>query len=351
MPVTVVFGGQYGSEGKGKVAHLLAKYTGAAAAVRVGGPNSGHTPSHPSKAPSPPLRQLPTASLLPGVQSVIGPGSYVDGDLLKAEIIRTGLTPARLAIDPAAVLLSDSDRGEERSAHLRETIGSTLTGTGAAVARRAMRDPNLSFVSNDPELTPFVRPTSSLLRSLLVSGERVIVEGTQGHGLSVFTREYPFATSRITTASGLLAEAGLSPVDVDDVVMVLRAFPIRVAGNSGPLRNETTWSQVQLGGGHDHEIIEYSSVTKRVRRVAHFDPHPVKDAIAVNAPTTIALNHLDYLDHSVCKFGTPSRRLWDWVSEIESVLGRTIDLLGWGPDVLERHPDSRSAYGTARYSA
>ena len=39
MPVSIVVGGQYGSEGKGKVAHFLAKRLSAAVAIRVGGPN------------------------------------------------------------------------------------------------------------------------------------------------------------------------------------------------------------------------------------------------------------------------------------------------------------------------
>ena len=43
MPVSVVIGGQYGSEGKGKIAHWLAREQAASFAVRVGGPNSGHT--------------------------------------------------------------------------------------------------------------------------------------------------------------------------------------------------------------------------------------------------------------------------------------------------------------------
>lgn len=38
MPVTVIVGGQFGSEGKGKVAHFLAREMGATAAIRVGGP-------------------------------------------------------------------------------------------------------------------------------------------------------------------------------------------------------------------------------------------------------------------------------------------------------------------------
>jgi len=41
MPVTVVVGEQFGSEGKGKVAHFFAKKMNARIVVRCGGPNSG----------------------------------------------------------------------------------------------------------------------------------------------------------------------------------------------------------------------------------------------------------------------------------------------------------------------
>lgn len=43
MPVSIIIGGQYGSEGKGKIADFWAKKMNASAVVRVGGPNSGHT--------------------------------------------------------------------------------------------------------------------------------------------------------------------------------------------------------------------------------------------------------------------------------------------------------------------
>ena len=43
VPVTIVVGGQFGSEGKGKVAHWLSREQDATYAIRVGGPNSGHT--------------------------------------------------------------------------------------------------------------------------------------------------------------------------------------------------------------------------------------------------------------------------------------------------------------------
>src|SRR5882762_7953447 len=98
MPVTVIVGGQYGSEGKGKVAHCLARDRSASVAVRTGGPNAGHTvedvPDHPVV-----LRQLPTAAFLPDVICVLVPGSYIDPELLLTEISKTGLSEDRLFID------------------------------------------------------------------------------------------------------------------------------------------------------------------------------------------------------------------------------------------------------------
>ena len=41
MPITFIVGGQYGSQGKGKVAHCLAVEREATIAVRTGGPDAG----------------------------------------------------------------------------------------------------------------------------------------------------------------------------------------------------------------------------------------------------------------------------------------------------------------------
>src|SRR5882724_10878088 len=99
MPVTAVVGGQFGSEGKGKVAHLLAKQDGAKFAIRVGGPNSGHTVIAESGERLV-LRQLPTAALLPNVQALLPAGSYIDPQVLKRESGILGIGPNRLRIHP-----------------------------------------------------------------------------------------------------------------------------------------------------------------------------------------------------------------------------------------------------------
>lgn len=212
MPISIVVGGQYGSEGKGKVAHALAKEMGASVAVRVGGPNSGHTVISPSGAPII-FKQLPTAAILPDVLCVLAAGCYINPDILFQEIQVAGLSDNRLIIDPNAALITEVELAEERGSRLREEIGSTLSGTGATVVKRIQRNGTLKLAKDDKRLAPYVQPTVPFMRNRLNKRERVIIEGTQGFGLSLLHSQcYPYSTSRDTTAAGFLSEAGLSPL-------------------------------------------------------------------------------------------------------------------------------------------
>ncbi len=334
MPVTVIVGGQYGSEGKGKVAHWLAREQSASVAVRTGGPNAGHTVIDDREYPLV-LRQLPTAAILPDATCVLGAGSYIDTDLLLAEISKTGLGADRLHIDPNASVISEDDKKREREGTLRASIGSTQSGTGAAVIRRIERQKATNLAGNDDRLAAYVRPVTEFLRSQLSRGKRVILEGTQGFGLSVLhSPHYPFVTSRDTTASAFVSEVGLSPLDVDEVVVVLRAFPIRVAGNSGTLPNEIDWRTISRESGSLSPVIEYTSVTQKIRRVARFDPGVVRAAISVNRPTHIVLNHIDYVDMDCKRLNLLSEKASNFVETVEVSIGARIDYFGFGPASL-----------------
>src|SRR5262249_48670419 len=149
MPVSVVVGGQYGSEGKGKVAHFLAKEKRAHFAVRVGGSNSGHTVIDPSgKARI--FRHLPTACLLPSVISVLAPGNYINVSTLLTEIREMELEPQRVVVDPGAWIINENDIASEMKTGLQSAIGSTGSGTGAAVARRISRFNPGTFAKDIP---------------------------------------------------------------------------------------------------------------------------------------------------------------------------------------------------------
>ena len=125
-----------------------------------------------------------------------------------------------------------------------------------------MRRESLRFADNEEALKPFINASlDCVLSSALDRGERVVVEGTQGFGLSVYYGTYPYTTSRDTTAAGALSEAGLSPRDVDCIALVLRAFPIRVSGSSGPMPREITWREVQRRSRANVDLTEYTTVT------------------------------------------------------------------------------------------
>ena len=334
MPVTVVVGGQFGGEGKGKVVHFLAQETKARIAIRVGGSNSGHTVIDPTGSPII-FRHLPTAAILPDVISVLGAGSYINPDILLREIFRIGLPPNRLLIDPNAMIVTEHELNEERNSLLRQSIGSTLSGTGAAVSKRISRDPSTLFARNEKRLEQYVRPVIPVMREHLEAGQRIIIEGTQGFGLSLLhSKYYPYVTSRDTTAAAFVSEAGLSPLDVDDVVLVLRTFPIRVGGNSGPLTNEIDWEVVTNESGTQIPILEYTSVTKIVRRVGRFDPDIARQAIMVNQPSRTVLNHLDYIDTSCKERGMLTEKATAFVVDVELLIGRKIDYFGFGPALL-----------------
>lgn len=335
MPVTVVVGGQYGSEGKGKVAHALAREAGPdAVAVRVGGSNSGHTVVGDDGKPLV-LRHLPTAAWLPAAALVLPPGSYLDPALLLTEIAAAGIGPDRLLVDPDAAVIEPADGDLEHAASLGARIGSTESGTGAAVLRRIARDGSLRRARDIPELAPYVRATLDFLRARLDGGARVIVEGTQGYGLSNLHGGHgDHATSRDTTAAGFLSETGLSPLDVDEVVMVVRAYPIRVAGASGDLPRETTWEQVARTAGRPG-LEERTTVTARVRRVAEFDPAIVRRALAANRPTSLVMNHVDYVAPPGPRRGDAAAR---FLTAVEQQIGRRVDIVGLGPaELVPRH--------------
>jgi adenylosuccinate synthase len=260
---------------------------------------------------------------------------------LVAEIDQTRLDPGRLVIDERAFVITAEDREAESRSGLVETIGSTGSGTGAAVQRRVGRRVGTARVQDVVELREYIADSTPLLRRLLRQGERVILEGTQGFGLSLLhSHDYPFVTSRDTTAAGVVSEAGLSPLDVDQIVLVLRAFPIRVGGRSGPLPDEVNWETLTAEGGHEQPLEEFTSVTGRLRRVAHFDAEIVRQAIAVNIPSMIAMNHVDYVDADCVALGGLTEKARKFVADVSSAIDAPIDLVGIGPTKMLsfKHP-------------
>lgn len=333
MSVSIVFGGQWGSEGKGKTTLFFSKKLRASTVVRVGGPNSGHTIVN-DNGEKMSFQILPVASILEGVTCVLPAGAYIDTNILEKELYISGLPHNKLKINPNAVIVNKELKELEKHESLSERIGSTESGTGAAVISRIRRDNSAQLARDIPALRQFVCDTTDFLRSEIIHSHEVIIEGTQGFGLSLLHAwEYPYVTSRDTSAAYFAAEAGISPFDVKRIIMTIRAFPIRVAGNSGPLPKEISWKDVTAASGAKNEITEHTTVTNRIRRVAEFDADIVKRSIKANNPNIVVLNHCDYFDNSVNNMPFLSTVAEEKVKDIERQIGK-IDFIGTGDRIL-----------------
>jgi adenylosuccinate synthase len=328
--VDVVVGGCYGSEGKGHIsAYLSPEYS---VLVRVGGPNAGHTVFE-----KPPYTHhlLPSGTRRCEARLVIGPGAVLDEKTLLKEIADCRIAVTRLFIDPQAMMIDKSDKRFEE-AKLRGSIGSTAQGGGRAAARRILRTgsfPAVRLAKDVSSISPFVRDTQEVLDEAFMRGERVLVEGTQGTGLSLYHGHYPYVTSRDTTVSGCLSEAGIAPSRVRRIVMVCRSFPIRVEGPSGFIGNELSWNEIANRSGYSASRLreaEKTSTTKRQRRVAEFDWTLLRKAASLNGPTDIALTFADYLhpdNRAARRFEQLHRDTIRFIEEIERVAASPVSLV------------------------
>ena len=232
-----------------------------------------------------------------------------------------------------ATVITNDDKRSEQNSGLTARIGSTGSGTGAALIRRISRQNNQAVLAADhPALKPYLEDTGRFLRETLNRNRWIVIEGSQGFGLSLLHGGYyPKATSRDTTAGTFVGEAGLSPRDIEDITLVLRAHPIRVAGDSGKLTGETTWAAIAKRAGLPEGYCELTTATRKIRRVGAFDPRLVKRAIEANNPTRIVLNHFDYVHHAVRDHVFHVRAL-AFLKEVESKIEREIDWIGTAPD-------------------
>jgi len=304
--VDVLVGGQWGSEGKGQVSGYLApEYD---VLVRVGGPNAGHKVYELPKPYT--FYHLPSGTRCNRrAQIVLGPGAVLGLPKLMEEISDCALSGSgRLFIDPQAMVIDAADVNmENHVGSAVAAIGSTGQGVGAATARKALRSMAASefgcpvqLARDVPGLKEFIRPTLEVLDRAFAAGKRVFLEGTQGTSLSLHHGAYPYVTSRDTTVSGTLSDAGISPLRVRKSIMVCRSYPIRVKSvenTSGPMGQEIDFQEVARRSGFDGDTLvqlEKTTTTKRNRRVAEFNWAEFRRSVSLNGPTDIALTFADY---------------------------------------------------------
>lgn len=335
----VLVDGQFGSTGKGLLAGLLALVgmTRITHCTTNAAPNSGHTAylqvgGEEMKVVT---QQVPVASvflenLAQGryrVDTLINAGAMVDGEILNREVAQW-LDHTRVFIHPNAALIDPEDVTRDKL--IVSAIAGTGKGTGPALARKVLRDPNATVEATYQPMLPETQGGFQRTWDRFWDWNKdvVFVETAQGYSLGLnSSRFYPNVTSRECSVQQALADSRIPAQMLQKVVACFRTFPIRVgntentSGGWYPDQVETTFEALGLEP-------EITTVTKRVRRIASWSRVQFRESVACNRPDVIFINFMNYL---------PEDKWADFMGLVEldyiAVMGRPPEaiLYGTGP--------------------
>lgn len=257
----------------------------------------------------------------------------------------------QIIIDPNAGIIEQSHIESQKCDDFYNRVGSTKTGTGAALALRARR--RLRLAKHDPLLKPYLRDAADFVHSSITNGRSTLVEGCQSYGLSNFHGDYPYVTSRDTTVASLLGQIGIGIKFVDGIIQVIKCFPTRNHGGEGILPLEIVLDDISPSASlTEHGGGSYGG-DDSLRRVAFFDFEIVEKSIKANTPDQIAitgldrLNSLQHIPTIKSHYGSPS----EFVKKIEANLKIPVVLEGWGPyleNMIDKRPSKEIVNGNLR---
>lgn len=334
MPGLVVFGSQWGDEGKGRFVDYLAEQ--ADAVIRYqGGNNAGHTVYADGVEYK--LHTIPSGILSKNKPSIIGNGVVIDPGSLMEEISyleEKGVTVENLFIsDRAHVImpyhkvldaLSERKLGDAKIGTTGKGIGPCYTDkisrTGfrmcdlldrtlfAQKLKKVLADKNeliekvyggepLSYDAILQEYETYadalrdkVCDTSLMIYDYMKQGKKLLFEGAQGMLLDIDYGTYPYVTSSHPTSGGVSIGAGVGPQVIDQVLGVVKAYTTRVG--EGPFVTELNDEMGELIRQKGHE---FGTTTGRPRRTGWLDLVILRFAARTSGITGWALSRMDTL--------------------------------------------------------
>ena len=332
----VVVGAQWGDEGKGKIVDVLSDNFQVVARY-AGGHNAGHTVTIRGKKFI--LQLIPCGILRDGCRAVIGNGVVLDPMAFMKEVRslrENGIkVDGNLFVSNRAHVILPYHRMIELAAENapgRVKIGTTSRGIGPAyedkMGRRGLRVIDLldkqllkKTIENackekntiahalfntaplDPfamyeeyakvadEVAPFVADTATLLNTAVRNGLSVMFEGAQGTMLDIYHGTYPFVTSSSSTSGGAVTGTGVSPMAIQNVIGVTKAYCTRVG--EGPFPSEI---HDEMGDKLRAKGNEYGAVTGRPRRCGWMDLPLLRYSNMINGTNWLVVTKLDVLD-------------------------------------------------------
>jgi adenylosuccinate synthase len=336
MANVIVIGTQWGDEGKGKIVDLLSEYFDAVARYQ-GGTNAGHTVVVGEEKFV--LHLVPSGVLRKGKVCILGNGVVIDLIALIQEMDQLGRLHvkieenffisknAHLVLPYHAILDAELERLREgrQLGTTRRGIGPAyvdkMARTGIRVGDLADRDLFMERLRSNLEekrsqfpqhqelleldcekmaaeqleqferIRGFVVDSSLVIYDLIKVGKSVLFEGAQGTLLDVDLGTYPYVTSSNATAGGACTGTGISPLSIDGVLGVTKAYTTRVG--EGPMPTELTDT---MGEMLQTRGKEFGATTGRPRRCGWFDAVAVRYSARINGLSALALMKLDVLD-------------------------------------------------------
>jgi len=336
MAVMVVYGAQWGDEGKGKIVDILTEQAGLIVRFH-GGNNAGHTLVVGGEKTV--LHLIPSGILHQGKRCVIGAGVVLDPEVFLAEADKltakgVDMSPGRLAVCLRTHIIMPYHKlldAARESAKAGSKIGTTGRGIGPCYEDKASRVgiragdfldedllslkvknalieknallaglyglPPLDHATIMENLLPLARRVAAhladvpgLVAKALADGTGVLFEGAQGTHLDIDHGTYPFVTSSSCLTSNAAAGSGCSPKDLGDIVSVVKAYTTRVG--SGPFPTELDC----LNGEHLQSVgAEFGATTGRKRRCGWLDMVLLRESVRLNGTTGLAVTKLDVL--------------------------------------------------------
>ena len=330
----------WGSSGKGKVANFLARRFNVTAASSCNMPNAGHTVERLGMRVV--NKVLPSAAIFnPLVHTCfLGPGSIFKAEQYGKEVEDRNYFSQTLVHERACFL--EEKHGEQERARL-STISSTMQGSGAALCEKVMRESKLLNGAMFPQYSP------GAFRTLMhdeVNRGVFLHEVSQGWALSLdHGTHYPHCTSRNCTVQAAMDQMCITPNMVGDVYLNLRTYPIRVgntadgySGDFAPWCEETTWDAVAAAAGLDAEELkkrEFTTVTKRLRRVGTFPLELAREAARYSGATKLVITFAEYIDAraaGVRVWEELPEKVKDFCAQVEKFVGVPVAFVSTGAD-------------------
>jgi adenylosuccinate synthase len=328
---TVVVGGQFGDEGKGRIVDYLASKANIVIRFQ-GGNNAGHTVVNDLGTFK--LHLIPSGIFYRKVMCLLGAGMAIDPSSLLEEITelqKAGVNTDNLRIDRRAQIVWPYHRLLDGAGEQKGGLGTTRRGIGPVYGDKAsyrgirigdllhpeflrqrlekvlpLKNHEMIFYGLKPlDLDELVNEAAEwkmklgnvivdsvpIVQEAIREGKNILLEGQLGVMRDLDWGIYPYSTASSPTAGGACSGAGISPRWINDVIGVVKAYTTSVGGGPFP-------TELLEGDGERlrKEGDEYGATTKRPRRCGWLDTVVVRYAAVLNGFTGIAITKLDVLD-------------------------------------------------------